>query len=190
MGAVKPPALQRLRAIAWFWAVAAAIPAAVALADGAIAGQPLHAMLPDFFAVVVVLALPLWVLTLFAASVALRRSEPKLAPADARYPSTSRYGWLLIGLGALGSVVEVACFEFWPGRQDPAWFGSIAGMCAAFVGFGVLSAVAVWYKERRMSLGLWTDPRAVWNRLSDAGGSANPAVAVYYGRGPDAPQGA
>jgi hypothetical protein len=187
MGAVHPPALRRLSAVAWYWAFAAALPVVVALADGVIAGQAMHAMLPDLLATLVTLAVPLWPLTLFAGSIALRRSEPKLAPSDARYPGSRHLGSILVAIGVVGSIIEVACFEFWPGRQDPRWFGSVAGMCAAFAGLGVLAALAVRYKEHRMALGLWTDPRAVWERLGEGGGSAHPAVAVYYGQGPDAP---
>ena len=183
---MNPPALRRLTAIAWYCALGFAVPAAVAFADGLLSGQSVHGMLPDVLATLVTLAIPVWPLTLFAGSVALRRSEPTLAPADACYPGSRRLGGLILAGGALLSLIEVLAFAFWPGKQDPRWFGSASGLCAAFLGLAVLSALAVRYKEHRLALGLWTDPRAIWQRLGEAGGSAHPAVAVYYGQGPEA----
>ena len=184
--AVNPPALRRMTGIAWLTAVSLSVPTVVAIVDGLTTGHARHAMLPDFLATLATVGLPIWVLSVFGGAIALRRTEPRLAPADARYPNSRRLGVLIMGIGVLISVVEVACFEFWPGKQNPRWFGSAAGICAAFVGLAIVWAVFVRIKERRMALGLWTDPRAIWDRLRDVGGSPDPAVAVYYGRGPEA----
>jgi hypothetical protein len=183
---VNAPCLRRLSGIAWLSALSCALPSAVAVADGLLAGHARHALLPDYFATLAAVGLPVWVLTLFGGWITFRRSEPRLAPADARYPGSRRLAGLVLSLGVLASVVEVLCFEFWPGRQDVRWFGSVAGLWGALAGLGVLIAISVHRRERRLALGLWTDPRAIWQRLSDAGGSPNPAVAVYYGRGPGA----
>ncbi|MGH2719042.1 MAG: hypothetical protein ACRDJU_10715 [Actinomycetota bacterium] len=183
---MRTPSLRRLTGIAWMTAISLCVPMVVAIVDGLVAGHARHAMLPDFFATFATIGLPISAISLFAGAIGLRRAEPTLAPVGASYPKSRRLGGLIMGIGALISVVEVACFEFWPGKQNPRWFGSVAGLCGAFVLLSVALAIFVGIKERRMALGVWTDPRALWDRLRDIGGSPDPAVAVYYGRGPEA----
>lgn len=186
-GDVKPPSLRRLTGIAWITAASLCVPMVVAIVDGLVVGHARDALLPDFVATFATIGLPISAISLFAGAIALRRAEPTLAPTDASYPNSTRLGALIMGIGVLISIVEVLCFEFWPGRQNPRWFGSVAGLCGAFVLLAVVWAIFVGIKERRMALGVWTDPRALWDRLRDIGGAPDPSVALYYGRGPKAP---
>lgn len=181
-GGVTPPSLRRLTSIAWLAGAALVPPAFVALLDGLSHHLSLHRMMPDVLATTLTVAAPVWPVSLLAGSILLRVRRPAPVPDDASYPPSARLAQTMGLASAVLCVLVVAILAVWPGRDNPAWYGTSAGAFVGFAGLGLVVGLAARWKERRMAQGLWTNPRALMALFTNAG-SDHPPATLYYGGG-------
>ena len=184
---MRPPTLRRITTVAWFAALLLAMPALSAYVDGLAHHQSYNSMFPHILSTFLTLGAPAWAIALFAGAILLRRTLPELAPTDARYASGWQLALLAGAAGAVASAITVMALTLWPGRRDLAWYGTTTGSLAAFAALAVLIGAAVRFRERRVSLSLWTDHRALLSHFYGSGGPGTDRdLGIYYGHGPGA----